>query len=118
MGKNRIWMTIAIVAASIEIGIAVVAFFDARTALDVALTRDSVNQLVVDSAPQQQVANGWLTNDLLEVVIGQLNFLLLLGAAIALIGAVRLAALRQIPKTPPADSGLGGPIEGDPGQAT
>lgn len=95
MGKNRVWVTIAVVAAAITIGIAVVAFFGASSALDDALSRDTVNQLLVDSAPQQQVANGWLTNDLLEVIISQLNFLLLLGAAIALIGAVGLAALRQ-----------------------
>jgi hypothetical protein len=42
-----------------------------ESALEAAVAADIVNKSGTDSAPQQSVANGWFTNDLLQVAADQ-----------------------------------------------
>jgi hypothetical protein len=83
--------------------------------LDAALSLQDLNEISADSAPQQQVVNGWATVDLLEIQIRQQDDMLqaqgtsaaLLMLVIALIGWSIVAT-----NTPADDAIADQPLEG------
>ena len=46
---------------------------DRSSAIEAALSENELNEAMADSAPQQQVTNGWVARDLLTVIAEQQN---------------------------------------------
>lgn len=75
MRTLRIVLVLAALAVAC-VGIAVAltsSYTDQSEAIDAARARGELNEDSAESAPQQQVVNGWLAADLLEIQAQQLN---------------------------------------------
>ena len=89
---QRIGVLVLSIAAIV---LGVVVFMDTTSStsdIDTAVLFSSLNEDAADSAPQQQVVNGWLANDLLEITARQnVTIIRMQGILLALIaGAVLL----------------------------
>jgi hypothetical protein len=80
-----------VVAAIVFLAALAVARFN-YVALDVAENSKNLNDIAAQSAPQQQVVNGWYIGDELHVLIAQNTALIVLGGLILLVLTLGLTA--------------------------
>ena len=69
-----ILVVVAIAVAGVGIAVALTSSYtDHSDAIDSAVATGELNEESAESAPQQQVVNGWLAADLLEIQAEQLD---------------------------------------------
>lgn len=89
----------AIVVVAVTLGLGSVIYQGGAddSPIDAALLRASLIEASADSAPQQQVAAGWLTNDLLEATARQNTKILQMQGIMAVLVAALLLAVAFSP---------------------
>ncbi len=83
--------TAIIVVGVLIVVAAIIQFGLTNSAVSSAESARGFNNLLTDSAPQQQVANGWYHADQLDIIIQQNQALLIVLAGIVLIITIGLA---------------------------